>query len=183
MRAAFSVSGTERKERCERRARRRSRKRRPKARGGRLDARYARQTRVNRGARLGASSRPSSATRARGAGSRAAGVSSARAMALAGCATGFRPEDRRELRSRRVRGHAVARVSGWLSYRFIHCDLLTRRVPACRVERASSASAAGPKAALGRGNSRPKASFLRFDTTYQYHPPVRGKCRFQNVNL
>lgn len=104
-------------------------------------------------------------------------------IALAGCATGFRPEDRRELRSRRVRGHAVARVSGWLSYRFIHCDLLTRRVPACRVERASSASAAGPKASLGRGNSRPKASFLRFDTTYQYHPPFRGKCRFQNVNL
>ena len=118
---------------------------RPDARGGRLDARRAKPARARHGARVGAPSRPSSATRAPGAGSRSAGVSSARAMAL-GCATGFRPGDRRELRSRRVLGHAVARINGWSSYRFIHCDLLTRRVPACRVERVAPVSASGPKA-------------------------------------
>ena len=74
--AAFSVSGTARKERCERRARGRGRMKRPDARGGRLDARRAKPARARHGARVGAPSRPSSATRAPGAGSRSAGVSS-----------------------------------------------------------------------------------------------------------
>jgi len=163
MSAAFSVSGTARKERCERWARGRGRMKRPDARGGRLDARRAKPARARHGAHVGAPSRPSSATRVPGAGSRSAGVSSARAMAL-GCATGFRPGDRRELRSRRVRGHAVERINGWWSYRFIHCDLLTRRVPACRVERVAPVSASGPKASK-RGNSYGnEASVRSFDT-------------------